>query len=206
MTEDLAPDLVNVRGPSAEERDEEIRALTDVECLLAAPRVRGFDLPAKEWCEFSIDEIQPPDWNTTAYDKLVLPGREKDLIMAFANPKRLSQTTFDDIIHLKGRGIIILLCGPPGVGKTLTAEAVAEKHRLPLYVLAANDLGSTAEKVDAALGNALKCCQLWNALLLIDEADVFLETRTAHQLERNELVAGAFMRWKRARKPRGCRP
>lgn len=54
LAEELAPDTLNCRGPLSEERDEEIRALTDLECLLATPRVRGFDLQAKEWCKLPI--------------------------------------------------------------------------------------------------------------------------------------------------------
>jgi len=90
---------------------------------------------------------------------------------------------------ITGKGIIILLCGPPGVGKTLTAEAVAEKSRTPLYVLSAGDLGTNPAKVDAALTEALECCQMWNAALMLDEADVFLESRSAVSLDRNELVS-----------------
>ena len=78
------------------------------------------------------------------------------------------------------------------MGKTLTAEAVAEKSRTPLYVLSASDLGTNPAKVDSALTEALECCQMWNAALLLDEADVFLECRSAASLDRNELVSSTF--------------
>ena len=38
-----------------------------------------------------------------------------------------------DIIEGKGNGLIILLHGGPGTGKTLTAESVAELAEKPLY-------------------------------------------------------------------------
>lgn len=38
-----------------------------------------------------------------------------------------------DVIKGKGGGVIFLLHGPPGVGKTLTAEAIAELLHYPLY-------------------------------------------------------------------------
>ena len=66
---------------------------------------------------------------------------------------------------------------------------VAEKSRIALYVLGAGELGSDSERLEAAPTAALTCCQLWGAALLIDEADVFLETREPNSLERNELVA-----------------
>lgn len=79
--------------------------------------------------------------------------------------------------------------GPPGVGKTYTAEAVAERSRVPLYGMSAGTLGTKPKNVEAALDRALELCRLWNAMLLLDEADVFLSARTDADLARNELVA-----------------
>ncbi|KAJ8124863.1 hypothetical protein O1611_g8777 [Lasiodiplodia mahajangana] len=126
--------------------------------------------------------------------------------MAFTDRSYLEQQGFDDFISRKGQGVIILLCGPPGVGKTLTAEAgksenmqflqqsrsndtVAEKSKVPLYLLSAGDLGIEASKVESGLNKALEICRLWNAVLLLDEADVFLGARDSNHLERNELVS-----------------
>ena len=89
--------------------------------------------------------------------------------------------------------MIMLLCGPPGVGKTLTAEAVSEHLRRPLYKLGAGDLGTTARIVEDNLEKALKLCGHFGAVLLLDEADVFMEARTSNNLQRNELVS-VFLR------------
>ncbi|KAI5868705.1 hypothetical protein GGS23DRAFT_546838 [Durotheca rogersii] len=43
--------------------------------------------------------------------------------------------------------------------------------------------------MDVSLMRALECCRLWNAILLLDEADVFLESRDINSLARNELVS-----------------
>ncbi|RMZ71996.1 TOB3 (member of AAA-ATPase family) [Pyrenophora seminiperda CCB06] len=172
------------------ERVEELNYLLPNLCLLAPPRVRGFDLKTKEWCMFDVDDVKDTTWDEMPYQKLVLPGgdKEKELILAFSK-HRASNKGFDDFVRQKGKGIIILLCGPPGVGKTLTAEAIAEKSRTPLYILSASDLGTSPADVDAALTTALECCQIWNAALLLDEADVFLECRSGLSLDRNELVS-----------------
>jgi len=69
---------------------------------------------------------------------------------------------------------------------------VAEKHRIPLYILSASDLGTSPDKVEAGLTTALECCRLWDAVLLLDEADVFLEARDSASLDRNELVSSKF--------------
>ena len=109
-------------------------------------------------------------------------------------------------LQLVGKGMIMLLSGPPGVGKTLTAESglslvpqairlqtdiigVAENMRTPLYMMAASDLGSDSSGVEENLSNILEMVDKWNAVLLLDEADVFLEERSAHDLERNKIVS-----------------
>lgn len=71
----------------------------------------------------------------------------------------------------------------------LNVPIVAERTKAPLYILSAADLGVDAEHFEQALTDAFECCQLWGAFLLLDEADVFLEARSADNLQRNELVA-----------------
>ena len=63
----------------------------------------------------------------------------------------------------------------------------------PLYVVGAGDLGTTAERVDSSLSTILKISATWSAVVLIDEADVFLEERSLLHLERNAMVA-VFLR------------
>ncbi|KAM5353409.1 hypothetical protein ACJ41O_000059 [Fusarium nematophilum] len=169
-------------------RSEELDALTDDQCLVATPWVKGLDLKTKEWAQFCVDDLSPITWNDAAFENLVLPGTEKQLAWEFVENKSLANN-FDDFIQDKGRGIIILMFGPPGVGKTYTAEAVAEKSRVPLYSMSAGDLGTKPKEVEKALERALGLCGLWNAMLLLDEADVFLGARTDSDLSRNELVS-----------------
>lgn len=87
----------------------------------------------------------------------------------------------------------MLLCGSPGTGKTLTAESVAERAHLPLYAVNAGEIGHDADRADNTLKTVLECCRLWNAVLLLDEADVFLEARGTDSLTRNEMVS-VFLR------------
>ncbi|KAH8597790.1 hypothetical protein B0O99DRAFT_592342 [Bisporella sp. PMI_857] len=175
------------KGPA--ERTEDLRLLTDEQCMMATPWLKGFDLKSKDWCELRVDDLKEMTWNDEAFEKLVLPGGEKDLAWAFVENKSLSKNDFDDFIPDKGRGLIILMFGPPGVGKTFTAEAVAERSRVPLYSMSAGDLGIQPAEVEKALERSLELCRMWNAMLLLDEADVFLGARTNESLARNELVS-----------------
>jgi hypothetical protein len=70
---------------------------------------------------------------------------------------------------------------------------VAERARVPLFQLTTGVLGTNAAQVNMILSNALFLCKLWNAMLLVDEADVFLAARNNTDLERNELVAGTCL-------------
>jgi hypothetical protein len=56
--------------------------------------------------------------------------------------------------------------------------------------VSSGELGTSAVSVETGLGDALQLATTWNAVILIDEADVFLEQRSAHDLERNGLVSG----------------
>lgn len=60
-------------------------------------------------------------------------------------------------------------------GKTLTAEAVAELLERPLYVQGAGDLGFDAATLENRLRDTLEIARVWKAVVLIDEADIFLE-------------------------------
>lgn len=75
------------------------------------------------------------------------------------------------------------------MGKTLTAETVAEKLRVPLLTLSSGDLGSEPWEVENGLSQILELVARWNAVLLLDGCDVFLESRSTHDLERNKVVS-----------------
>ncbi|GAW23561.1 hypothetical protein ANO14919_131280 [Xylariales sp. No.14919] len=196
------------------ERKEDLRPLTNEECLLCVPTMKGFDVQEKEWQDIQVGKLESIAWNDEAFSHLAIQEDRKRLILAFTKQKQNEGIEFDDFITGKGefnkirvdkyfrilafnntigKSFIILLCGPPGVGKRLTAESVAERTRAPLYTVSASDLGTSAGSVEAALKKALDMCALWRAVMLIDEADVFLEARKTDSLERNELVS-VFLR------------
>ncbi|KAF5013004.1 hypothetical protein FDECE_951 [Fusarium decemcellulare] len=98
-----------------------------------------------------------------------------------------------DLIQGKGNGLFILIHGGPGTGKTLTAESVAEITKKPLYRVACGDIGTKAENIETYVGVVLDVCDTWGCVVLLDEAEVFLEQRSLVNLERNEMVS-TFLR------------
>ena len=77
----------------------------------------------------------------------------------------------------KGRGLVAVLHGPPGTGKTLTAEGIAELLKRPLYMVSTGELGTRPDQLETELNKILDVAHSWGAVLLLDEADVFLGTR-----------------------------
>jgi ATP-dependent protease Clp ATPase subunit len=123
---------------------------------------------------------------------LVLPHAQQDLkklVLAFAPAQSKHVDAFDDITRGKGRGLIMLLRGPPGVGKALTAKSVAEIMEVPLYVLSAGDVETNSDRVEDILRDILIIVLRWGAVLLPEKADVFVDSHDKIDLERYELVA-----------------
>lgn len=98
-----------------------------------------------------------------------------------------------DLIRGKGLGLFILLHGVPGVGKTATAEAVAQANGKPLFSITCGDLGITPKEVEEELNGIFRLANLWDCVLLLDEADVFLARRDSWNLKRNALVSGLLL-------------
>ncbi|KUJ17445.1 P-loop containing nucleoside triphosphate hydrolase protein [Mollisia scopiformis] len=163
--------------------------LSDQQLIHCSPLLKGYTLKTKRWLSFFVDSVSEIVWNSSAFANLVLPEDQKELILAFAESQVKYKDNFDDVISGKGKGIIMLLSGGPGIGKTLTAESVAENMRTPLYMMSAGDLGIKSSEVETSLTTILEMVAKWNAVLLLDECDVFLEARSAHDLERNKIVS-----------------
>lgn len=104
-----------------------------------------------------------------------------------------SSTWSADFVSGKGEGLIFLLHGKPGVGKTYTAECVAAHTERPLLSLTCADIGVDPGKVEKNLEKWFKIASSWGAIMLIDEADIYMEHRQVQDLARNNLVAG-FLR------------
>ncbi|AHB78089.1 AAA family ATPase [Pandoraea pnomenusa] len=118
-------------------------------------------------------------------DKLVLPSHHHDLIDILTSNMNVMMP---DFVPGKSGGATILCQGAPGLGKTLTAEIYSEVVGKPLYRVHSGQLGTTAASVGATLMTILRRAMRWNAILLLDEADVYIRRRD-NDLEHNAIVA-----------------
>lgn len=73
-------------------------------------------------------------------------------------------------------------------------ECIAQYTKRPLLVLTSSDIGTDTKEIELNLASHFKTATSWGAVLLIDEADVFMERRSTADLERNSLVAGELLK------------
>ncbi|KAK3901434.1 P-loop containing nucleoside triphosphate hydrolase [Staphylotrichum tortipilum] len=172
-----------------------VEKLTDDDKMMLNPVLYGFSLGDKTWGAFAVAGLRTVEWNETIIDSLVLDKARKKFIRSLVKTHGLRPDGegFDDFVRDKGRGLIGLLSGPPGVGKTLTAEAVAEISRRPLYAVSSGELGESASSVEKGLASVLELAETWRAVVLLDEADVFLAQRGTDNLAQNA-VTSIFLR------------
>jgi hypothetical protein len=194
----------------------------DEQYLICPPRVLGYILKDKQWAQLQVTLLSP----LSQYDDDELLSRLKladdttyrsskkdkedstkalllDLVRSHTSTtvkedaEDEEKLNVDDIIPDKGKGLIILLYGPPGVGKTSTAETIAIATGKALFSVSVADVGTQAKHVESNLARIFALATKWQAILLIDEADVFLESRgrgnKAISTEKNALVS-VFLR------------
>jgi hypothetical protein len=160
--------------------------------LQLPPYIQAFDMQTKTWDNISAAHIKPVVWDKTAFGNLAIQNDTKILIQALIRNKIKSDQSID-FVKGKGTGLIVLLHGGPGTGKTLTAETVAEIAERPLYRVTCGALGTTATEVEKNLESVFHLGRRWGCVVLLDEADVFLEERAKFDIARNALVS-VFLR------------
>lgn len=154
--------------------------------FMCYPFVNGFSFATKDWGEMYVDQLEDVKFDDKAFDYLVLDELIKQMVRALVVN---SEGTFTDIIQKKSGGTIICLNGPPGVGKTLCTQSISELLHKPLYSVSVGELGTTTEQLERRLAEVLEIAHAWNAIILLDEADVFMEKRSINDLVRNAMVS-----------------
>lgn len=153
------------------------------------PFVKVFDMTDDQWALIHVDNLSDYPWDKSLGDKLVLKQEDKDLIGLLCNQ---TGTQVDDIVKGKMAGVIVLATGTPGIGKTLTAEVFSEMIEKPLYMVQCSQLGLDVDQIEKNLEEILGRAARWGAILLIDEADVYIRRRE-NDIQQNAIV-GVFLR------------
>ncbi|KAI0381093.1 hypothetical protein F5Y04DRAFT_281067 [Hypomontagnella monticulosa] len=168
--------------------------LSEHQALLCMSHMYGFILKDRVYDLLDISGLTSPRIAKDAIDQLVMrPESNKETIKAivrtYTDANDQSEHFSADLIRGKGEGQVFLLHGPPGTGKTLTAESVAEYTKRPLLSITAADLGHDPVELERNLLRFFKDANNWDAIVLLDEADVYLERRSPNDLRRNSIVS-----------------
>lgn len=159
-------------------------AITDHQSFLFPSRVFAFHFRTRLWELVDVSNLSPAQFQPDILSTLVMKTDRIEMIKALSQKYiRSTERTRHvrnefwsaDFIRGKGRSQIILLHGKPGVGKTYTAECIAEHTQRPLMTLSCADIGTDPEEVEENLIYNFTAATKWGAVLLIDEADIYME-------------------------------
>ncbi|PMD37984.1 hypothetical protein L207DRAFT_555435 [Hyaloscypha variabilis F] len=169
-------------------------ALSDHQYFICASHLYGFVLKDRIYDRLDVRGICEPLLNVNIIDQLMMKTESnkallKAICKRYRDPEANDKAFFADIVEGKGEGQVILLHGPPGTGKTLTAECVAESTKRPLLAITAADLGHEPALLEKSLLTFFRDANDWGAIVLLDEADVYLERRSTQDLTRNSIVS-----------------
>lgn len=153
------------------------------------PFIPIFDLKRHLRLKTHVGNLTPYEYDTNIRKKLVLPEKLSSLIDTLLLEK---ESHFKDLVIGKSGGTVILLQGPPGTGKTLTGEIYSEALERPLYTIQCSQLGTDSNTLEKNLMKVLTRGRRWGAVMLLDEADVYVHER-GDDLQQNAIV-GVFLR------------
>ncbi len=168
--------------------DEDTAEPVDVD-VPVHPLIPCFDLSRHERMRIHVNNLTKYKYDADMGRRLILPERDWKMVNLLVDQ---SANKFEDIVSGKGRSMNVLSVGCPGTGKTATAEVFAEYKKRPLYSVQCSDLGMDADNVEHNLSVVMARASRWNAILLLDEADVYIRRRGI-DLNQNAIV-GAFLR------------
>ncbi|KAK7023337.1 hypothetical protein R3P38DRAFT_3270910 [Favolaschia claudopus] len=169
--------LVHAQAQAANATSETVE-LTEEELLLT-PMV---------YIEFDVTKVVPVQWNADAFENLVLPADRKTLLRLLVEAHH-EEAGFDELVKGKGAGV----GGEPVWSAWCWQDLLSRSHerarQAPSIRHRRGDLGTRAADLDASFERVFDVATAWKAIVLIHGADVFLERRSLHDLERNAMVA-----------------
>lgn len=184
-------DMSFTKENDTEEEDECLEDKEDSESIEVPihPMVPVFDMSKHIRLRVHVDYLEDYKYDETIDEKLIIPPDHKKLIQMLVEHK---ESMFSDLVKGKNGGAVVLLSGKPGVGKTLTAEVYAECKKRALYSVQCSQLGTDPDNIEDELLKVFARARRWNAITLLDEADVYVRSR-GESLEHNAIV-GVFLR------------
>lgn len=169
--------------------DDDGNALTEAYQLPIWPSIYVFNLETHGYMWVESYKMTPYAYDLGLVDRLIVPPAHKRLLKLLTEKP---DTLTPDFVSGKSGGTIILTHGAPGVGKTMAAEVFSEGTSRILYKVQSEQLGIDVDDIEKNLKNAFIRAIRWNAVLLIDEADIYIRKR-GYDIQQNAIV-GTILR------------
>ncbi|KFA78598.1 hypothetical protein S40288_06974 [Stachybotrys chartarum IBT 40288] len=195
------PFLATVRENGKQMRPTTEGHLNPEAVILLTERVFAYVFQERKFAQLTVAKIRSSSKTGLALDMLKIPLSIKHAIQGSVLGHLMHKSverkidhdwTSLDLIQGKGTGLFILLHGVPGVGKTATAEAIAQANGKPLFKITVGDLGMTPDKLETSLREIFRLASIWDCILLLDEVDTFFSQRSRADTatNKNALVSG----------------
>lgn len=119
---------------------------------------------------FINDDLVVPPWLERSLADFRFEARERTMLWEEPAAQRLFP---------QGKGLLALFTGPPGTGKTMAAQVIANHLQLDLFridlsAIVSKYVGETSQNIERILSRARQM----NVVLLFDEADAMFGKRT----------------------------
>lgn len=151
--------------------------------LLCPPLIDSFILQEQKQTTVKVCNIRLHQYNTRALDEIVLADdRIVPLLKAVCESRmmggasKVDEQSTGDLARKKEDALVILLNGRSGVGKSFASECAAESAKRPLLPVSIADMSDDAKGFEQALRDSFTLAETWNAIVVLQEADIHLST------------------------------
>lgn len=154
---------------------EGAKSMPPKDLIICPCMVFGYVLRSRKWASLDIQLVEDIAVLESGFESLVLPKGHAETLLALVetHSKGAKATTRQkfmerqvDLVRGKGKGLIILLHGEPGVGKTSTAECVAgTSPRTNFFVFIVHVLARAFKRANIYLRGLRTSCRIrrWSA-------------------------------------------
>ncbi len=158
------------RSPGTKEIGDKETALFTKICMQRAEREVAGGVGRIIYPDIRLDDVKLKPENRAVIDDVITSIKKSGVILDEWGLRKS---------YPYGRSISLLLAGPPGTGKTMTANAISGELGLPLYQVNLSNvvdkyIGETEKNLEKAFAFAEKS----DVVLFFDEADALFGTRS----------------------------